>query len=101
MVQAHACLCIECAERLVEEDHGGLVDESPHNRDSLLHSPRKLGGIVVIESFNPDDSEPRQGLFAPLRRCDIADRQWKFNIAQSSEPWKQIAVLSHVADVSV
>ena|SRR5215468_10491223 len=42
-----------------------------------------------------------QGLFAPLRRCDTADRQWKFNIAQSSEPWKQIAVLSHVADVSV
>ena len=101
MVQAHACLCIECAERLIEQDHGGLVDESPHNRHPLLHSSRKLGGIVVLESFKPDQAQPMQGLFAPLGRCDTADCQRKFNIAQSSQPWKQVAVLSHVADVGV
>src|SRR5205809_4644357 len=101
MVQAHACLCIECAERLIEQDHGGLVDESPHNRHPLLHSSRKLGGIVVLESFKPDQTQPMQGLFPPLGRCDAADCQRKFNIAQSSQPWKQVAVLSHVADVGV
>ena len=38
MVQAHPGLCIECAKRLVEQDHRGLVNESSHNRNTLLHA---------------------------------------------------------------
>src|SRR5262249_40613165 len=42
-----------------------------------------------------------QGLFAPLGRCHAANCQWKFNIAQSREPRKQVAVLGHLADVGI
>src|SRR5215831_9943521 len=56
---------------------------------------------MALESFKTDQAQPMQGLFAPLGRCDAADCQWKFNIAQSREPWKQIAILGHVADVGV
>src|SRR5262245_11884579 len=42
-----------------------------------------------------------QRLFASFGWCDAADRQWKLDVAQRSEPWKQIAVLGHVADVGV
>src|SRR5215467_4259190 len=38
LVQAHACLCIERAERLIQQDNGGLVNESSHNRNTLLHA---------------------------------------------------------------
>src|SRR5262249_52637239 len=101
MVQAHARLSIERTERLIEQHHGGIINKSPHNRDSLLHSAGKLGGIVVLESFETDEAQPMQGLFAPLGRCHAANCQWEFNIAQSREPWKQIAILGHVADVGV
>src|SRR5262249_34982423 len=30
-----------------------------------------------------------------------ADCQWKFNIAQSTEPWKQVAILRHVTDAGI
>jgi hypothetical protein len=56
---------------------------------------------VVLESFKADQAQPMQGLFAPLGRCDAANCQRKLNVAQSSEPGKQIAILGHVTDVGV
>src|SRR5262245_58689786 len=42
-----------------------------------------------------------QRLLASLGDRDAADYQRKLDVAQRSEPWKQIAVLGHVADVGV
>ena len=56
---------------------------------------------MVLESVETDQAQPMQRLFAPLGRCDAADRQRKLDIAQRSKPWKQIAVLGDVADAGV
>ena len=48
---------VERAERLVHEQHGGIVDEAAGDRDALLHAARELPGIAVLEALEPDEGE--------------------------------------------
>ena len=49
-------LHVECTERLVEEQRGGLIDESPCQRDALLLATRKLARAPALEALELDDS---------------------------------------------
>ena len=47
LLQGHARLRIDAGERLVHQQHVGLVGERPHHADALLHAARQLVGIAV------------------------------------------------------
>ena len=49
-------LHVERAERLVEQQCRGLVDESPRQRDTLLLTSRKLTGSAALQTFELDDA---------------------------------------------
>ena len=60
-----AQLHVEGAERLVEEQRRGPVDERARERDALLLAARELPGTPALEPFEPDDvagaREPDRG----------------------------------------
>ena len=52
-----AQLEVEGAQRLVEEQHGGLVDERPGEGDPLLLAARQLPGPALAVAGEPDERE--------------------------------------------
>ena len=48
---------VERAERLVEQQCRGLVDESPRQRDTLLLTSRKLAGAPTLQTLELDDAQ--------------------------------------------
>ena len=56
-LQPLAQLQVERAERLVEQEHGGPVDERPCHRDALLLPARELAGKALAEALEPDERE--------------------------------------------
>ena len=56
-LQPLAELQVERAERLVEQQHRGPVDERPRHRDALLLAAGQLAGQPVAELLEPDEAE--------------------------------------------
>src|SRR6185312_11027248 len=63
-------LQVECAERLVEQEHSRPVDERPRYCDSLLLPARELAWDSVTERFEPDELERLLDPSARLGRRD-------------------------------
>ena len=47
LLQRHARLRVDAGERLVHQQHVGLVGQRPHHADPLLHAAGQLVGIAV------------------------------------------------------
>ena len=60
-LEALAELEVERAERLVEEEHVGLVDERPRERDALLLAAGQLVGAALLVAGQVDQLEDLAG----------------------------------------
>ena len=61
-----AQLQVEGAERLVEQQHLGPVDEGPGQRDALALAAGELVGLAAAVAGQPDRSERLRGALAAL-----------------------------------
>ncbi len=66
-----AQLEVERAERLVEEQDGGLLGQRPGERDPLLLAAGQLGGQPIDEPAQPDQLEV---LTRPVRSISAVPR---------------------------
>ena len=61
-----AQLEVERAERLVEQQHLGLVDDRPRERDPLALAAGQLDRLALAEAREPDHVERGLGAPSPL-----------------------------------
>src|SRR6266446_5596445 len=68
---------VERAERLVHQEHRRIVDEGPADRHPLLHAPRELPRVLVLEAGEtdePDEVERHRPVPLPVAMEDL-DRE--------------------------
>ncbi len=70
-LQALAQLQVEGAERLVEQQHLGQVDQRARQRDALLLAARELGGPAVRLASEPDALELGRDALVDLGLVDL------------------------------
>src|SRR6266545_5748608 len=68
---------VEGAERLVHQEHRGVVDERAADRHPLLHAPRQLPRMLVLEAGEADepDEVQRQRPVLPIVATEDLDGQ--------------------------
>ena len=62
---------VECAERLVHQDHVGVVGQAARQRDALLHPARQLVDRLFLEVAQTHGLEQMVGDLASARTCGI------------------------------
>ena len=72
-----AQLLVQCRERLVEKQHGGLVDQRAGQRDALLLAAGKFMDLAAAVAGQPHHRQRVAGLAA-----DLARRQPRPDLAQ-------------------
>ncbi len=93
---------IEGAERLVQEERGGPVDQRARECDALLLPARELSGFALLQSLEPDDAEHLLDalLLLPLRHP--LEPECEGNVVEDRHVWEEGVVLEdhvHVATV--
>ena len=78
---------VELAQRLVEEEKAGLVDERPGQRRALGHAAGELVRIDLGEPVEPDEAERRVGL-RRARAAESAARTATHSAGASTFGWR-------------
>ena len=85
---------IELAERLVEDEDFGIVDQRPRQRDPLRHAAGKLMRIGVAKCRKPDQIDRRIDAVA-LALQDALGFEAERDIVPDGSPRKQGRILEH------
>ena len=92
---------IERAERLVEQQHAGPVDERARERDALALSARELARLAAGERVQPHERERLDRTLAPLRLGDALDAQAVLDVLLHGHVREERVVLEHRVDVAL
>ncbi len=98
-------LCVECAERLVEQQHPRLDGERAGQRHALPLSAGQLRGVALVEAGELHEIEQFGG--APLDLgvgravAAVAHLQAKADVFGHRHVPKQCVVLEHEADIAL
>ena len=92
---------VECAERLVEQQHPGLVRERPGDGDALLLSARELGRIAPVVPLERDELQQLAPASASLFDADAARAQCELDVVGDAHVPEQRVVLEHEADLAL
>ena len=98
VLHIHAGEGVECAERLVEQQHLGPADKGACERGALAHAARKLMRIGLLEALEADhfDEFIDAVLFLLV---DAAGTQAERDIVIDGQPREQRVLLKHEAAV--
>jgi hypothetical protein len=92
---------VERAERLVEEEHGGAVDDRAGERDALALAAAELSGLALAVLRQPDHLERLDRAAAPLGLGDLLDHQAVLDVLLHGHVREQRVVLEDRVDVAV
>ncbi len=96
-----AQLEVERAERLVQQQHAGPVDERAGERDALALSARELARLAAGERVEPHERERLDGALAPLGLGDALDAQAVLDVLLHGHVREQRVVLEDRVDVAL
>ncbi len=99
ILHSHAGEGIERAERFVEKEHFGIVDERTCEGDALRHSAGKMMRIGSGEGFKSHQAHEFVN-FAALLAEQSARNQCRFNISAHGQPRKQTRILENESALS-
>ena len=99
--QLFADLRVERAERLVEQQHLGLVRQRARDSDTLLLSTRELRRQAIVHAF--ERYQPQQFLAAlpPVFGAHAPDAQRELDVLADAHVAEQRVVLKHEADAAL
>jgi hypothetical protein len=92
---------IECAERLVEQQHLGFVDDRPGERDALALTAGELGRLAAAEPGQADHLQRAVYLLASFGLPDVPHAEAVLDVLADRHVRKQRVVLEHGVDVPV
>ena len=90
---------VEGAQRLVEQQHVGPVDERPGQRDALLHATRELVGLLVAHVVQLD--ELQRVLRLALGVLVTAPSEAELDVVHDAHVWEERVGLEHRVDVAL
>ena len=96
-LQAAARECVQCAKRLVEQQHAGAVNQPSCDRHALRHAPRKLMRIGMLETAQTDQFDVLGDRPPLLRRIKARVAQRHADVLLDIQPGKQPMLLEHDA----
>ena len=94
ILHAHAGKSIEGAERFIEKQNFGMIDEGPSQGNALCHSSGKMVWIGIGESLQANESHEIIH-FMSLFLQDMSRNETCLDIAANSQPRKQIRILKN------
>ncbi len=77
---------VHLAERLVHEQDLGIDGKGSRHADPLLHAPRKLARICVLESSEPDAGDAALRALGDLMRGEPQDLEDHFHVFRDRHP---------------
>ena len=92
---------VERAERLVEQQHAGLVDQRPGERDALTLPAAQLIRATFAELAEADDVEHLAGATTTLGPTDAFHLEPVLDVLTDGHVGEQRVVLEHRVDVAV
>ena len=95
-------LQVERAQRLVEQENLGLVDDGPRECDPLALAAGQLVGPAVLEPFEPDHLQCAADALAPARSRNAFDLEPVADVLAHRHVWEERVVLEYgvgLADV--
>ncbi len=92
---------VERAERLVEQQHSGLVDQRPGERDALTLPAAQLVRATFAELAEADDVEHLTGATTTLGPTDTFHLEPVLDVLADGHVGEQRVVLEHRVDVAV
>ena len=95
-----AQLDVESAERLVEQQGRGAVDERPRERDALLLPTGQLLWLALLHPGQRDDLEDLGDAVALLALSDLLQLQPEGDVVVHRHVREQRVVLEHHVDVT-
>ncbi len=98
--QSLADLGIERAERLVEQQHFGLVRERPRHGHALLLSAGELRRQPLVQPFERDQAQQLLPPPAPLRGPHSPHPQREFDVLRHGHVAEERVVLEHQSDAA-
>src|SRR5207249_6712591 len=91
---------VEVPRRLVRENHRGIVEQRPRDRDALLLSTGELAGAVPHPIAEADLSKRGEGARAVIVAI-AAVHEWQLDVLDGVEAREEVARLEDEADVLV
>src|SRR6266540_849619 len=95
VVQQVAGHRVEGAERLVHEQHIGVLRERAGELHALTHTPGELVGQLLVEASQVHQIEQLVDAGAPLPPVDLAQPKGQLDVAAHGEPREQCRLLEH------
>ena len=91
---------VERSERLVHEQHRGIVDEGAGDGDPLLHAAGQLPRIAMLEAGESDEGEEvHRHLLVPVA-TEPLDVDGQEHVVEHAPPRKEHRRLEHHSDVA-
>ena len=100
VLQLHARLRVERAERLVHQDDRRIVDERADEGGALAHAAGELVRIVVLEAGKADRADQHLGARSGLVVESALHREREQHVLQRRAPGQQVVLLRDVADLA-
>ncbi len=101
LAEADADFCVECRERLVEEEHARPRGESAGERDALLLAPRQLERVALAEAGQADELQHFVDAGAALVGGDAGDPEAEADIVLDVHVREQRIGLEHHSDLAL
>ena len=92
---------VERAQRLVQQQHAGAVDERARERDALPLAARELARLALRELAEAHERERLARALSPLRLGHALDAQPVFDVLLDAHVREQRVVLEHRVDVAL
>src|SRR5262249_8877648 len=70
-----------------------VIGESARETDTLLHAPRKLMRIAMLEAMQTDPLDPAHARFAALGLVDTTDFRTEGHVVDHGPVWQQSEAL--------
>ena len=94
ILHAHARESVERAERFIEQENFGMIDQCACERNALGHAAGKMMRIRIGKRFESD--QPHEFVhFISFFAQHSARNEAGLNIAANSQPWEQIWILKN------
>ncbi len=95
VLQPRSGVRVQRAERLVHQQHRGVIGQRAGQRDALLHAAGQLLGIEILKALEADHLDQRAALRFGLRGLYALLARAIHHVAEHALPGKQRELLKH------
>ena len=92
---------VESAQRLVQQEHLGLVHDGPRHSHTLLLAPRKLMGLSFLHAAELDDRKGFAHLLTDERSVELLHSEAEGDVVEYGHVGKERVALEHGIHVAL